>query len=50
MPEMKEIIVVCDPFFRDIFEGLVPLYLISFTSYYFWLRDFTEHFWVVVFL
>jgi len=31
MPEVKEIVVVCDPFFRDIFEGfLVSLSLISY--------------------
>lgn len=33
MPEVKEIVVVCDPFFRDIFEGLV--FVVSLTSYVF---------------
>lgn len=26
MPEVKEIVVVCDPSYRDIFEGLEVLY------------------------
>lgn len=28
MPQVNEIVVVCDPFFRDIFEGLVSISLL----------------------
>ena len=38
MSEVKEIVVVCDPFFRDIFEGFVSL----FYYLYFWLRSLSQ--------